>query len=75
MFLPLQANHVRHVNNYPGRRFALPWAMSNLRFQRVVSQFISNLKIVSPKNTILTTLPLRGTERGTLYLFETYNCH
>ena len=49
MLLPLQGDLVRHVNNYPGRRFALPWAMSNLRFQRVVMQFILNLKMVSPK--------------------------
>ena len=57
MLLPLQGDLVRHVDKYPGRRFALPWAMRLLGFQPVVPQFVSNLKIVSPKNAILTTLP------------------
>ena len=56
MLLPLQGDFVRHINKYPGRRFALPWAMRLLGFQPVVSQFISNLKIDSPQNAILTAL-------------------
>ena len=46
MLLPLQGDLVRHINEYPGRRFALPWAMRLLGFQPVVPQFILNLKMV-----------------------------